>query len=438
MNCLFFVIMIITLNDFLNMYFGKRYKSNVNLMKYFYLGYFMWGWVFYIFHTPPLINMIISFAFLLSITFFFRASLKNRIFISICIFSLKLCFEIIIPYVFTLFFNEPIELLLEDKVISLYMMAMISFIPFIAVKSYIIYSNKRGSHVEKENSLLFRDWSILLIVPFSSILLMYFLASISLESESIPSPSIIIIIFIVIVINISFYYIYNRTLEMTQLRVDMLLEDKQIEKYNLQYEELKKKLHENKIIKHDLKHNLVHILSRCNINKSVVINAENEIDEMLTGIFKGDFIYYSNHSSLDMILNYQVNKAKDSDITIKVQINISDTILIDGKTICVILGNGLDNAIENCKQQEDKTIKLSMRLQWNNLYIDISNSYIGVTELEKGLPKTKKEDKQLHGLGLKSIQKVVEENGGHLHITTANNTFCLQILLNNIKIQERI
>ena len=48
---------------------------------------------------------------------------------------------------------------------------------------------------------------------------------------------------------------------------------------------------------------------------------------------------------------------------------------------------------------------------------------------ENGLPLTTKQDKSMHGIGLKSIRKLVEDQNGYFNIKTENYIFSLEILL---------
>ncbi len=65
----------------------------------------------------------------------------------------------------------------------------------------------------------------------------------------------------------------------------------------------------------------------------------------------------------------------------------------------------------------------------DNLLIKISNPYRHKLIFENGLPITNKNDKLMHGIGLKSIKKIVNEKQGYFKINTDDNIFSLEILL---------
>ena len=96
-----------------------------------------------------------------------------------------------------------------------------------------------------------------------------------------------------------------------------------------------------------------------------------------------------------------------------------------------LFGNLLDNAIEAVKKldaPEKRIIALNIKPAEEMLTIGLSNYYQGTVELEGGLPRTSKEDKNYHGFGMKSVKRIVEQYGGALTLRVADNMFRVSIL----------
>lgn len=103
--------------------------------------------------------------------------------------------------------------------------------------------------------------------------------------------------------------------------------------------------------------------------------------------------------------------------------------------ICSIFGNALDNAIEYEKTVSDpdkRMINLTV-IEKNRAFIVIrcENYYEGsdAMTLEDKLPKTTKQDKSLHGYGLRSIQHAVHKYDGEMDIEVRDQWFRMKILI---------
>ena len=100
----------------------------------------------------------------------------------------------------------------------------------------------------------------------------------------------------------------------------------------------------------------------------------------------------------------------------------------------VLLGNLMDNAIEaNKKNQGQKYIKLTIKGDSRNektWIIKIMNPYeTAIKRSNNGEYITSKEDKRMHGYGLKSIKQIVEKHKGEIKIEDSENIFKVSIML---------
>lgn len=121
----------------------------------------------------------------------------------------------------------------------------------------------------------------------------------------------------------------------------------------------------------------------------------------------------SNNTFLGAIIYRYTLKAKEKNI--KMNCDIRDKCIegIDEMTITTILYNLLDNAIENCGG-ESPFINISIQKK--------NDSYVNINILNRSVKKpvqnkygdfiSDKQDKAMHGLGLKSIKSTIKKNGG--------------------------
>lgn len=183
--------------------------------------------------------------------------------------------------------------------------------------------------------------------------------------------------------------------------------------------------------KHDLKQKLFVIVTLAREQKldDIIVYVQNLITE--SGIENKGVIQTGN-SIVDSILNYQYHLAKVNNIQFWSELIIPDKWKFDAGDICVILGNALDNAIEATMKVEEieRKIKIAMTYNNNNLSIIIINSFDGnIRKKNQNELLTTKEDTINHGLGLQSIQKVVDKYNGTVAFDYSEDQFCLRLLL---------
>ena len=117
-------------------------------------------------------------------------------------------------------------------------------------------------------------------------------------------------------------------------------------------------------------------------------------------------------------------------------------ILVDGtippqgiapKDMCIIVGNLLDNAIEACRKlpdTADKQITIQTGMEGNMLFISVQNPSPGSGTIPvDGLPKTTKANSRIHGIGLKNVRDIARKYNGKLNVSTKNNYFNAEVLL---------
>ena len=79
----------------------------------------------------------------------------------------------------------------------------------------------------------------------------------------------------------------------------------------------------------------------------------------------------------------------------------------------IILGNLLDNAIEAAKKEPEPKICIKMVQNREQLMIEIKNTCRSDGKIDW---YSTKEDKRNHGIGIKSVTKVVEQYKGRLQL----------------------
>ena len=201
--------------------------------------------------------------------------------------------------------------------------------------------------------------------------------------------------------------------------------------YANQLEVIRQSEEKMKILRHDMKHHLNEI--RLLAGKYHAAEIGKYIDCMEQSIQNPDEMVSSGNVEIDSVLNYMLQKARDKldDVIVKVILPEKMKHAFD---MNVLVGNLLENAIEAAVQTDRKYLKVTMVFKRGVLKIRMENSFLSV-ETENGKQRgrqhflTTKKEKEQHGFGLKSVEKIVEAYNGTMEVTPQKDVFCVNLIL---------
>lgn len=183
-----------------------------------------------------------------------------------------------------------------------------------------------------------------------------------------------------------------------------------------------------KQFRHDIKN---HIGA---LNQMIALNQIDKALEYLSSMNDisdfSELLCNTGNVALDSIVNYKLSKAKECGIKCTLEALIPTNINISDKDIIVIIGNLLDNAIEACsKLRTNKYIEINMHYKKGVFLIFISNNYNGIVNKKGTKFVTLKNNQNLHGLGLNSVQKSISNYKGTLDITETSSKFNVSVMM---------
>jgi len=100
--------------------------------------------------------------------------------------------------------------------------------------------------------------------------------------------------------------------------------------------------------------------------------------------------------------------------------------------ICTIFGNALENAIEceaTVQERGRRWIHMLVTEKKGFVYTEISNYCEGEISMKDGLPLTTKEDRKMHGYGVRSIRYAAAKYGGSVTYEQGDEQFAVKILI---------
>ncbi|HBD64114.1 MAG TPA: hypothetical protein DC038_06700 [Clostridiales bacterium] len=205
------------------------------------------------------------------------------------------------------------------------------------------------------------------------------------------------------------------------------LELQRIKMENNYFSDVNSVLEEIRILRHDMRGELVIIHGYNEMNQRDKISSHiekklQELDIQLLPKMDSDNI-------LTSFINFKLKEAKSHNIEIILESNLTEEneINIDKEDICRVLNNIINNAIEACENVEEKYIRLQIDMISNSLVIKSENPFKGEVKKEGNKIITLKRDKARHGYGLKSVRGIAEKHGGFMNINHGSNIFILEV-----------
>ena len=254
-----------------------------------------------------------------------------------------------------------------------------------------------------------------------------FVAILSRLSSLIPSSDAIgTMLLSLAMVSFCFLVLYLRTriFDYSRQQAEILAMQAVIDSQNRQYEHFRDSVSYVNTVCHDLKKQLNII--RDKLDEEEFASLQNALS-LYNGRFK------TGNDALDMVLyqsRLQCEKKK-----------IKLTVLGDGSAIGFIrhydayalLSNALSNAIEACEKisnPQKRIISVVIDRRPPFAIIDIENYFEGeIKRRSDGDIESDKKDNRLHGLGVKSMRRILEEYDGQLTIRAEDGIFALLIAI---------
>lgn len=198
----------------------------------------------------------------------------------------------------------------------------------------------------------------------------------------------------------------------------------QIEYYNV----LNDKTRDLRVFKHNFKNTLIvletHLKNNDLESAKKFINKSNDQLDYLSTFNTGSYV-------LDALLFEKRRIANLYNIELEFSGSINQEI-IDDIDLCIIFGNSIDNAIEECQKFNNEIkqiINIKIRHLNNLVNIKITNPTLEHINIKENIMSTTKSDVTNHGFGLKSIYDIVEKYSGDAEIYYKDNLFTLNVVI---------
>lgn len=375
----------------------------------------------------PIINLVAFFIcnFIIA-KVCYTTELKSALFSNLILSFLMLITELIVFYLTSIFFGTELFSSYDDDTILTIQAVICKLFYFLSVHLIVKTSQKEDTENKSKYSL------VLCILPIASIILMYttvYLCIVYSVNDSFKL-SLAVGNLLLLFANIIVFYINELTIRVNKKYTEIQL-SKQQEKDTVDYYELLKKQNENsKVLIHDITKHLNTIKQLSEEKNSDIAQYISEIVDDFSVMNPVD---YCKNTIVNLITHRYYDICKKNNISFTININNADIDFMKEHDITALLDNLLENAVEAAIQSEEKFIDFSIVTRNSNfVIIKISNSCINKPKYKNGVLISSKESKDMHGIGTRSIRRVVSKYHGNLetNFDSKTNTFTSIIGIN--------
>ena len=269
------------------------------------------------------------------------------------------------------------------------------------------------------------QWAFLLLIVLMSICVAYVL----LNDNEISRVTALTVIIVMIAVNLILYYFYTSMLDRYIFMQDNVLLREQIAIYESELRANVEQDRQVQALRHDMKHHIREIYSLADKNTDTdIIRYLDEMSDSMDNIEK---VASTGNSVFDGILNYYAQKIKQemNNVNFSVTLKIPTDLEISSFDMNVILGNLLDNAMENVSGGAGQELQIEAVLEYIEglLRIEVVNTFAG--NVNKDGERFISHKGQGHGFGLFNVKKITEKYSGYMMTEHESNRFKVVVLL---------
>lgn len=195
------------------------------------------------------------------------------------------------------------------------------------------------------------------------------------------------------------------------------------------YKTLLERIESVRIINHDMRHHLNTLSGLCAEGKWDEVSRY--VSDMASRIPASVHSSYCGVGALDALLGHYESLCAEKDIPFRCQVRLPELSGIDPLHLCVIFGNGLQNAVEASEKLDASKRGISIRalIADGCVAVSIANSFAGNVQADANGDIATSKPEPGHGLGMASIRETARGYNGWSGFTAKDGIFTLNVML---------
>lgn len=249
------------------------------------------------------------------------------------------------------------------------------------------------------------------------------LNSILRESANTVAAAYIVALLYSLILSVFILLLYKGILLQGAYRGEIRVVNELIREQKKQYESAKENMDLVNMKVHDLKHLLSSVEDKL---------TRDEITSLREAMEIYDSSIRTGNEILDVVLYEKQLLCQKEDIRLTCMADGSLLEFLPASHLYTLFHNAISNAVEAVRKldnPEKRVISMILRKENDTAAINVTNFYRGTLTFQDGLPRTGKDEPNLHGYGMKSIRYIANLYGGTVHVNADGELFSLDIML---------
>lgn len=364
------------------------------------------------FQNSSMLNFFcLNILYLIVCFIFVEGGLWSRIFHWLILMFAGLSSEMIFSFLLDISTDAPTNSIYENQFVmatSVFTIKLLEFLILVVIKQI------SKIRVKKVSGKIF---GIFVIVPIGTLGIMFLLPYIRGGDSGLTNMDILILVFYLILFvgNILLFYAFTSYSQMKEEQILLRVNQTRYEERMLRHG--RQEAFEQKYKEHI--HNIKYYLKQIGIylESNETDKIRNVLNQLQVTIHQEETHLICANRFLNALLIDFKEEAKKRDVMSEIFVEPGFKIeFMDDIDIVSVFGNLLDNALEAAEKCENGRVSVELYMQndGNLVVCRIENNYNGMI-IEKGDNMiTTKDNPSLHGLGIRSVKKLVDKYNGYI------------------------
>jgi len=221
------------------------------------------------------------------------------------------------------------------------------------------------------------------------------------------------------------YYLFFKVVWEFEEKNTIKLVNWQMETQQKHMQESMQAFNEIRFLRHEIKNHVFYMQALLKQKKW------DELEDYFNQVYRREYsvdIIDSGNNTVNAILSQKTAYAKSKNIDISIHSSLPESLPMEESSLCTVLSNLLDNAIEACETLASPSIFMNIQQSGRYIHILCKNTVAyDVCKKNPTMQTTKQTDN--HGLGLQIIRTILEKHDGMIDFYMEDMMFVVTLML---------